>query len=53
MLMIPSKQYGIVVMGNANSHAREIVPYRVLYDLLQVPEERRRDFEEQYVYPST
>lgn len=46
MIMVPSKEHGIVVMGNANSRAREIVPYRLLYDLLNVPDERRRDFEE-------
>jgi CubicO group peptidase (beta-lactamase class C family) len=45
MMMVPSKRYGIAVMGNGWSHARELVTYRILYDLFNVEESRRRDFE--------
>lgn len=45
MAMIPSKGYGIVVMANSYSHVRELVMYRILYDLFGVEESRRRDFE--------
>lgn len=47
MVMIPSKSYGIVVMANGWSHVRELVTYRILYDLFGVEESRRRDFESQ------
>lgn len=47
MVMIPSKNYGIVVMANGVSHVRELVTYRILYDLFGVEESRRRDFESQ------
>lgn len=47
MMMVPSKNYGIVVMANGYSHVRELVTYRVLYDLFGVEESRRRDFESQ------
>lgn len=47
MVMIPSKSYGIVVMGNGHSYARELVTYRILYDLFGVEKSRRRDWESQ------
>lgn len=47
MLMVPSKGYGIVTMANAYSKVRELVTYRILYDLFGVDEERRRDLEAQ------
>lgn len=47
MVMVPSKSYGIVVMANGWSHVRELVTYRVLYDLFGVEESRRRDWESQ------
>ncbi|POS75331.1 hypothetical protein DHEL01_v206283 [Diaporthe helianthi] len=48
MMMVPSKSFGIVVMGNGWSHARELVTYRILYDLFGVEESRRRDFESKF-----
>lgn len=48
MMMVPSKSFGIVVMGNGYSHARELVTYRILYDLFGVEGSRRRDFESKY-----
>jgi CubicO group peptidase (beta-lactamase class C family) len=45
MMMVPSKEYGIVVMSNGLSHVRELVTYRILYDLFNVDEGRRKDFE--------
>lgn len=45
MVMVPSKSYGLVVMANSYSHVRELVTYRILYDLFGVEESRRRDFE--------
>lgn len=47
ILMVPSKSYGIVVMANGYSRVRELVTYRILYDLFGVEESRRRDFESQ------
>lgn len=47
MMMVPSKNYSIVVMANGYSHVRELVTYRILYDLFGVEESRRRDFESQ------
>lgn len=48
MVMVPSKSYGIVVMANGWSHVRELVTYRVLYDLFGVEESRRRDWESHF-----
>ncbi|KAG8168676.1 hypothetical protein KVR01_001425 [Diaporthe batatas] len=48
MMMVPSKSFGIVVMGNGYSHARELVTYRILYDLFGVEESRRQDFESKF-----
>lgn len=45
MLMIPSKEIGIVVMVNTPEDAVHIVLYRILYDLFNVGEEKRYDFE--------
>lgn len=45
MMIIPSKNQGIVVMANGISHVRELVTYRILYDLFDVEESRRKDFE--------
>ncbi|KAJ0120161.1 hypothetical protein J7T55_001017 [Diaporthe amygdali] len=48
MVMVPSKNYGIVVMSNGLSHVRELVTYRILYDLFGVEGSRRPDFESQF-----
>lgn len=53
MAMVPSKNYGVVVMTNSNSYVRELVTYRVLYDLLGVEDDKRYDFETQYVDSTT
>lgn len=45
MLMVPAREYGIVVLANSNSRVRELVTYRALYDLFGVDEGRRVDFE--------
>lgn len=49
MVMVPNREYGIVVMANSGSKVRELVTYRILYDLFGVEERKRRDFEELYV----
>ncbi|KAF3761487.1 beta-lactamase/transpeptidase-like protein [Cryphonectria parasitica EP155] len=49
MLMVPAREYGIVVMANSNSKVRELVTYRVLYDLFGVEQERRPDHEALYL----
>lgn len=48
MLMVPSKSYGIVTMANSYSKVRELVTYRILYDLFGVDENKRRDLEAQF-----
>ncbi|KUI56636.1 D-aminopeptidase [Cytospora mali] len=48
MLMVPSKNYGIVTMANSYSKVRELVTYRILYDLFGVEQDRRRDLETQF-----
>lgn len=48
MLIVPGREYGIVTMANSWSKVRELVTYRILYDLLGVDEGRRRDFEKLY-----
>lgn len=45
MLMVPAREYGIVVLANSNSRVRELVTYRALYDLFGVDESRQTDFE--------
>lgn len=50
MLMVPSRGYGIVTMANSYSKVRELITYRVLYDLFGV-EGRRWDLEAQYGPP--
>lgn len=50
MVMIPSKNWGVVVMSNSNSYVRELVTYRAMYDFFGVEEARRRDWEAQYVH---
>lgn len=47
MLMVPSRSYGIVTMANSYSKVRELVTYRILYDLFGVDENKRRDLEAQ------
>ncbi|KAK6077042.1 Protein flp [Seiridium cupressi] len=47
MLMIPSKDIGIVVMVNSPLDGIKIVLYRILYDLFNVEEEKRFNHEEQ------
>lgn len=47
MLMVPSRKYGIVTMANSYSKVRELVTYRILYDLFDVKEDKRRDLETQ------
>lgn len=49
MVMVPEREYGVIVLANAGSKVRELVTYRVLYDLFDVDEGRRRDFEKLYV----
>lgn len=49
MVMVPEREYGAVVVANSGSKARELVTYRILYDLFDVEEGKRRDFEELYV----
>lgn len=49
MVMVPEREYGIVVLANAYSKVRELITYRILYDLFEVDEGRRRDFEKLYV----
>lgn len=44
-VMIPEREYGIVVLANAGSRVRELITYRILYDLFDVHDEKRRDFE--------
>lgn len=46
MMMVPSRGFGIVTMANSYSKVRELVTYRILYDLLGV-EDGRRDLEAQ------
>ncbi|KAK7746444.1 hypothetical protein SLS53_002403 [Cytospora paraplurivora] len=48
MLMVPSRKYGIVIMANSYSKVRELVTYRILYDLFGVEEGRRVDFEAKF-----
>lgn len=45
MVMVPAREYGIVLMANSYSKVRELVTYRILYDLFGVGEGKRRDFE--------
>ncbi|PSR97423.1 beta-lactamase/transpeptidase-like protein [Coniella lustricola] len=45
MLIVPSREIGIVVMANSRSKVRELVTYRVLYDLFGIDEARRPDHE--------
>lgn len=45
MVIVPSRGYGIVVLVNSWSKVRELVTYRILYDLFGVDEGRRRNFE--------
>lgn len=45
MLMVPAREIGIVVMANSHSKVRELVTWRMLYDLFGVEEERRPDHE--------
>lgn len=45
MVMVPEREYGIVVLANAGSRVRELITYRILYDLFDVHDEKRRDFE--------
>lgn len=49
MVMVPRREYGVIVTANSGSKARELVTYRILYDLFRVDEGKRRDFEELYV----
>lgn len=49
MVMVPAREYGIVVLANAGSKVRELITYRILYDLFDVDQGRRRDFEKLYV----
>lgn len=49
MVIVPARGYGIVTMANSWSKVRELVTYRILYDLFGVDEGRRRDFEKLYV----
>ncbi|KAK8072781.1 hypothetical protein PG996_006129 [Apiospora saccharicola] len=43
---MPSREMGIVVICNAASRAKNLVSYRIMYDLLGVEESKRFDFEE-------
>lgn len=49
MVMVPEREYGIVVLANSYSKVRELITYRILYDLFEVDEGKRRDFEKLYV----
>lgn len=49
MVMVPAREYGIVVLSNADSKVRELITYRILYDLFDVDEDKRRDFEKLFV----
>lgn len=51
MVIVPEREYGVVVLANAGSKVRELVTYRVLYDLFSVEEGKRRDFEKLYAGP--
>ena len=42
--MFPSKQFGVVIMANADTPAINIVLWKVIYDFLKVPQEQRLDF---------
>jgi len=44
MWMFPSKQFGVVIMANADTPAINIVLWKVIYDFLKVPQEQRLDF---------
>ncbi|KAK4454862.1 D-aminopeptidase [Podospora aff. communis PSN243] len=44
--MVPSRQFGVVIMANANTPAIEVVLWRILFDFFNVPESRRVDMEE-------
>ncbi|KAK7994292.1 penicillin-binding protein [Apiospora marii] len=48
MMMMPSRDMGIVVMCNSASRAKNLVWYRIMYDLLGVEESRRFDFEQEF-----
>lgn len=45
MLMVPAREYGIVVLANSNSKVRELATYRILYDLFGVEQGKRPDLE--------
>ncbi|KAK0618920.1 beta-lactamase/transpeptidase-like protein [Immersiella caudata] len=45
MWMIPSRQFALAIMTNADTPAITIVLWKVLYDYFGVPEGRRLDFE--------
>ncbi|KAK1757921.1 beta-lactamase/transpeptidase-like protein [Echria macrotheca] len=45
MWMFPGKQFGVVIMANANGPAIEMILWRILYDKFEVPEEQRFNIE--------
>lgn len=45
MMVIPSRDIGIVVMSNSPTNVVQIVEYRILYDLFNLDPEKRMDHE--------
>lgn len=45
MIMVPSKQFSIVVFSNSASPVYQMLAYRALYDNFGVPDDQRMDFE--------
>lgn len=51
MIMVPSKQFGVVVFQNSDPQSQQTVAYKILYDLFEVPEADRFDFNARHVAP--
>ncbi len=49
MLMVPSRQFGIVVFQNSDPPTHELVTFKILYDYFKVPGVDRINFDAQYV----
>ncbi|KAJ4251554.1 hypothetical protein NW762_011544 [Fusarium torreyae] len=46
---LPDLDYGVVILANRPSEARDIIMRRLIYDKLGIPQEKRYDIAEEYV----
>ena len=53
MWMVPGREFGLVIMTNANTPAIEVVLWRILWDYFDVPEGRRVDMGKRFVSLAT